>query len=81
MYPIIFKLKKSFNNQSLVEVVNLTNEVKILNEEESNVLEDYDNDKVTNPITKSQVKISQPISTNRKIEIIKDIILQILDKY
>ena len=80
MYPAIFELKKLFNNQSL-EVVDLTNEITILDEEESDASEDYDNDEVINPITKSRVKISQPMSTNEKIEIIKDIISQALNKY
>ncbi len=74
IYLTIFELKKLFNNQSLVEVVDFTNKVTILDEEKSDALENYNNDKVTNPITKSWIKISQLMLTNRKIKIIKDII-------
>src|SRR3990170_6574965 len=81
MYPTISEIKKLFNDRSSVEVIDLTNETTILDEEDSEVSEDYENDEVTDPITKSRVKISQPMPTNGKIEIIKNIISQALDKY
>ena len=82
IYPMIFELKKAFDNQSSLEVVDFTNEVIILdNNEESEQLEDNDNDEVIDPTTKCHIKISQPMPTNGKIEQIKDIISQALNKY
>jgi len=82
IYPMIFELKKVFDNQSSLEVVDFTNEVTILDDdEESEQLEDNDNDKVIDPTTKHYIKISQLMPTNRKIEQIKDIISQALNKY
>ncbi|CAI2193956.1 12256_t:CDS:2 [Funneliformis geosporum] len=82
MCPTIFELKKVFNNQSSLEVVDFTNEVTILDDdEEFEQLENNDNDEVIDPTTKQRIKISQPMPTNGKIEQIKDIISQALNKY
>ncbi len=74
--PIIFELKKAFNNQFLLKVVDFTNEVIILDDnEEFKQLKDNNDDEMIDPIIKYHIKISQLMPTNRKIKQIKDIIL------
>ena len=56
MCPMIFELKKAFDNQSSLEVVDFTNEVIILDDDkEFEQLEDNDNDEVIDLTTKCHI--------------------------
>ncbi|CAI2193314.1 4593_t:CDS:2, partial [Funneliformis geosporum] len=86
MYPKQMERLKAvqitLNYDEVLEVVDFTNEVTILDDdEEFEQLENNDNDEVIDPTTKQRIKISQPMPTNGKIEQIKDIISQALNKY
>ncbi len=59
MYPMIFKLRKVFDNQSSLEIVNFTNEIIILdNDKEFKQLENNDDDEMIDFTTKCHIKIS-----------------------